>query len=112
MRGFRAVRVKFTRPGKSAMPELHEIKGKPHWHWQCLIISMKLGASRQTCGGLTLVELLVVVAVLVFLFAMFLPASGNGRKSKKINCTNNLKQIGLAYRIWAEDNNGKYPMEL
>ena len=112
MREFCAVRVKFTRPRKPGMPELHEIKGKPHWHRPCSMISMKLGVSCKTSSGLTLVELLLVVVVLVVLFAMFLPESGSGRKSKKINCTNNLKQIGLAYRIWADDNGGKYPMEL
>ena len=32
------------------------------------------------------------------------------RKAQRINCVNNLKQVGLAFRIWEGDNNDKYPM--
>jgi prepilin-type processing-associated H-X9-DG protein len=32
------------------------------------------------------------------------------RKAQKINCTNNLKQVGLAFRIWEGDNNDRYSM--
>jgi len=42
---------------------------------------------------------------------MLLPAlAAAKRKAQKINCTNNLKQVGLAFRIWEGDNNDKYPM--
>jgi len=68
------------------------------------MISMKLGVSPQTNRGLTLLEFLVVVAVLVVLFAMFIPDHHVRQKAEQINCLNNLKQTGLAYRIWAEDN--------
>ena len=74
---------------------------------------MKLGVSYKTSSGLTLVELLLVVVLLAILFAMFIPGLGNAQqKAEMVNCANNLKQTGLAYRIWAEDNGGKYPMEL
>jgi hypothetical protein len=33
-------------------------------------------------------------------------------RSKRINCTNNLKQIGLAFRTWALDHNDKYPAQV
>ena len=33
-------------------------------------------------------------------------------KNQKINCVNNLHQIGLAYRVWAGDNGDKYPMQV
>jgi len=44
---------------------------------------------------------------------MLLPAlAAAKKKAQKINCTNNLKQVGLAYRIWSGDNSDKYPMSV
>jgi prepilin-type processing-associated H-X9-DG protein len=58
----------------------------------------------------SLVEVFVIVAVLVLLLLVFLPAiTLRHRKSPWAFCTNNLKQIGLAYRIWSTDNGDKYP---
>src|SRR5580698_2397951 len=75
---------------------------------------MKARLSTNREAALTLFEVGVVVAILVILAAVVLPLLGTGstasRKAPKINCTNNLKQIGLAYRIWAGDNNDAYPM--
>ena len=74
---------------------------------------MKPSRSNQSRRALTLVELLVVVFVLAVLAAMFLPAlAAAKRKTSKIGCVNNLKQIGLTYRLWSGDNNDKYPMEI
>ena len=64
-----------------------------------------------TRQGFTLVGLIIIVAVLAILAAMLLPALASAkRKSKRINCVNNLKQDGLAFRLWEGDNGDKYPM--
>ena len=59
--------------------------------------------------GFTLIELLVVIVVLVILAALLLPgATKNKPKATTIACVNNLKQVGLAFRIWVGDGD-RYP---
>jgi len=66
---------------------------------------------KNTKKAFTLIELLVVIAIIAILAAMLLPAlAAAKRKAQKINCVSNLKQTGIAYRIWEGDNNDKYPM--
>ena len=72
---------------------------------------MKTSSGRFSNQGFTLVGLIIIVAVLAILAAMLLPALASAkRKAKRIQCVNNLKQDGLAFRLWEGDNGDKYPM--
>jgi hypothetical protein len=71
---------------------------------------MKTASSRQSLDGLTFVEVLVILSVLFVLAVLLLPWSPPSRaKPQRIACVNNLKQIGLALRMWSNDQAEKFP---
>lgn len=67
----------------------------------------RAGTSRR---GLTLIELMVVISILSILAALLLPALARAREmARRTFCNNNMKQIGLVLRMYADESGGVFP---
>lgn len=76
---------------------------------------MKTHFPHQTQRALTFVEMLCGVAVVLLAMLVILPMFQPGKRAQRnrgVSCINNLKQVGLAFRIYANDNGDLYPAQI
>lgn len=76
--------------------------------WPCQTSVPGLGARNR--GAFTLVEMLVVMAIIAVLAAFLLPALSNAKiKAKSVRCSNNVRQLMLAVSLYTGEGNSGYP---
>jgi prepilin-type N-terminal cleavage/methylation domain-containing protein/prepilin-type processing-associated H-X9-DG protein len=67
-------------------------------------------SKRRNQAGFTLVELLVVIGIIALLISILLPSLNRARETaNRVKCGNNLRQIGLALKLYANENRNAFP---
>ncbi len=67
---------------------------------------------KNRSGGFTLIETLIIVALIAILMALLLPAVGKARATaRQVECGNNLRQVGLAFHMYSDNWRGAFPHE-
>jgi prepilin-type N-terminal cleavage/methylation domain-containing protein len=68
---------------------------------------------REYSSAFTLIELLAVLGVIALLAALLLPATnGVKERSRETSCLNNLRQIGIALRLYHDENGNRFPLRI
>lgn len=68
------------------------------------------GIFNRRNGGFTLIELLAVIAIIGILAGLLLPVLASAKeRAKRLQCLNNLRQVNLSLRMYADSNNEKFP---
>src|SRR5438046_5452033 len=66
-----------------------------------------------TNRAFTLLELLLVVAIIAILASLLLPATGKAKaKAKRAQCLSNLKQIGVGFHSFSHEHGDRFPMQV
>jgi Prokaryotic N-terminal methylation motif len=73
---------------------------------------MKMLSAKAKISGLTLIEVLVVIFVIAFLFMMLLPGNRPKQRAPTVMCLNNQKQIALGFVMFNDDNYHQFPWQL
>jgi prepilin-type N-terminal cleavage/methylation domain-containing protein/prepilin-type processing-associated H-X9-DG protein len=74
---------------------------------------MRYSGHRRKTRAFTLVEMLVVIAIIGVLAAILLPALTRGKqRAQRIQCISNLKEIGTAFQMFAHDHRSNFPMQV
>ena len=73
---------------------------------------MKKRFPKGPTRAFTLIEVLVIVFTVVMIAAFLIPGLvRERRRARAVNCSNNLKQVGLAFRVWSIDNGDYFPAQ-